>query len=202
MDSNLVLLDDPHFIIDMMYARPDNMSGRPIYEEIGFGGKAYLHKDAQKALLLAVPFLEQHNLKMRICDAYRPPIAHLKFLEIFPRSHVKLFAETAEKSNHCHGTAIDVCLTDLQGHNLPYPTEIDAYEKRFQEQASNGHFTEYEKHLQKARHDYMDATPAALKNRQVLKELMENIGFESIPHEWWHYNLKGWQNYPLIEWSR
>ena len=33
-----------------------------------------------------------------------------------------------------------------------------------------------------------------------LKSMMESVGFESIMHEWWHYNLKGWQNYPMVEW--
>ena len=144
MSNNLVLLNDPHFIIDMMYARSDNMVGQAVYEDIGFGKRAYLHKDALKALLLVVPFLEKHNLKMRVCDAYRPPIAHKKLLEIIPRSQTKLFAETPEKSNHCHGTAVDVCLTDAQGNNLTYQTQIDAYEKRFQEKLAQGQFTEYE----------------------------------------------------------
>ena len=137
---------------------------------------------------------------MRICDAYRPPIAHQKLLEIITRYKAKFFAETPEKSNHCHGTAIDVCLTDIDGNNLLYPTEIDAYEKRFQEQVSKDLFTEFDRHLQKARHDYMEASPEAIKNREQLKRLMENIGFESITHEWWHYNLRNWQSYPLIEW--
>ncbi len=199
--TNLIQFSDSHFIIDMMYARTNNMVGRAVYEEIGYGNVAYMHKDVLKALLNIVPFLEEYKLKMRICDAYRPPIAHQKLLEIIPRSKAKFFAQTPEKSNHCHGTALDVCLTDIDGNNLLYPTEIDAYEKRFQEQVSKNLFTEFDRHLQKARHDYMEALPEAIANREQLKSLMENIGFESINHEWWHYNLKNWQSYPLIEWQ-
>ena len=81
---------------------------------------------------------------MRICDAYRPPIARQKLLEIIPRYKAKFFAQTPEKSNHCHGTALDVCLTDINGNNLLYPTEIDAYEKRFQEQITKGLFVEFQ----------------------------------------------------------
>ena len=198
--NKLVQLTDPHFIIDMMYARTDNMVGRAVYEEIGFGNKAYMHSDTKDALLKVIPFLEENKLKMRICDAYRPPLAHQKLLEIIPRSQACFFAETPEKSNHCHGTAVDVCLTDINGKNLLYPTEIDAYEKRFQKQVLNGDFAEFQQHLIKARHDYADAPAEALKNRQILKELMESVGFTSIAHEWWHYNLQNWQNYPLIEW--
>ena len=105
-------------------------------------------------------------------------------------------------SNHCYGTAVDVCLTDLQGNNLIYPTEVDAYRIDFAEQVKNGKFEEFKKYLVQARHDYSEASAEAIKNREFLKELMENNGFESIPHEWWHYNLKGWKNYSLIEWDR
>lgn len=201
MTGNLVELTNPHFIIDMMYARSNNMVGRAVYEEIGFGNKAYMHADVKEALLKIVPFLKENKLKMRICDAYRPPIAHQRLLEIVPRSKAKFFAETPEKSNHCHGTAVDVCLTDINGNNLLYPTEIDAYEKHFQEQVSKGIFEEFNLHLQKARHDYMGAQPEAFLNREQLKKLMESSGFEAITHEWWHYNIKNWQNYPVIEWS-
>lgn len=200
MKENLVQLSDLHFIVDMMYARTNNMVGRAIYEEIGYGNVAYIHKDVVCALLKLVPFLEENSLKMRICDAYRPPIAHQKLLEIIPRSKAKFFAETPEKSNHCHGTAVDVCLADINGNNLPYPTEIDAYEKHFQEYVCKGKFEEFDLHLQKARHDYTEASPEAIRNREQLKFLMKNVGFEAITHEWWHYNLKGWQNYPVIEW--
>jgi D-alanyl-D-alanine dipeptidase len=28
---------------------------------------------------------------------------------------------------------------------------------------------------------------------------MEKHGFESYPFEWWHFDLKGWQNYPVLD---
>lgn len=200
MNKQLVLLDNSHFIIDMMYARSNNMVGQAVYEKIGFGNVAYLQADACEKLLSLTPVLDKLNLKMRICDAYRPPLAHQKLLEIIPRTKAKFFAATPERSNHCHGTAVDVCLTDLHNNNLLYPTEIDAYEPQFAKQVLEGKFDEFEKHLIKARHDFMDTDKTAIKNRQFLKELMESHGFKSIEHEWWHYNLIGYQNYPLIEW--
>jgi len=105
-------------------------------------------------------------------------------------------------SNHCHGTAVDVCLTDLSGNNLIYPTEVDAYTPEFARQVVEGNFDEFKKHLLKARHDYMAAKEEAISNREFLKQLMEKCGFESIPHEWWHYNLRGWEKYPVIEWNK
>ena len=198
--KNLVLINDPHFIIDLMYARSNNMVQCSVYGAIGFGNKAYLHEDAYEKLLSIVPVLESRRLKMRICDAYRPPLAHQKLLEIIPREKAKFFAATPERSNHCHGTSVDLCLTDLNGVNLVYPTEIDAFEEKYAKQVLAGNFAEFEKHLVKARHDYMGASKEALENRQFLRDLMESHGFEGIEHEWWHYNLIGWENYPMIEW--
>jgi len=196
---SLVLFSHPRFIVDMMYAKKSNMTGRAVYEEIGYGNQAYMHEDVKNALLKLVPFLEKNHLKMRIADAYRPPMAHQKLLEIIPFQG--FFAATPERSNHCHGTAVDVCLTDEDGQPLEYPTAIDAYEKCFQEQVCAGHFDEFKAHLKKARHDYMDASAEAIKNRTRLKELMESAGFEAIAHEWWHYNIKNWQDYPVVEWE-
>lgn len=196
MNNDLVLIDEPHFIVDMMYARTNNMVGQAVYQDIGFGNQAYLVKAAAEKLFSLIPLLEKHQYKMRICDAYRPPKAHNRLLEIIPIEG--FFAKDYQKSNHCHGTAVDVCLTDFEGNNLLYPTEIDAYEKRYQEQVLKGDFAAFQKHLIKARHDYQGAPSEALKNREFLKELMESHGFEAIPHEWWHYNLEGWQHYPVI----
>lgn len=198
--NSLVCFNDEHFIIDMMYARSNNILSRPVYEEVGYGNLAMVHSDTRDALLLLVPELEKLKCKMRICDAYRPPIAHQKCIEAI---HINgFFAANYERSNHCHATAVDVCLTDLSGNNLVYPTEIDAYDEDFAQEIIKGRFDEFQKHLVKARHDYMGASDEAIKNREFLKQLMETHGFESIPHEWWHYNLKGWQNYPVVEWKK
>ena len=198
--KDLVRFQDDHFIIDMMYARVDNIMSRAVYEEVGFGNKLLVHPDLKEALLSLVPELEKMNCKMRICDAYRPPVAHQKCIEVIP---VKgFFAADYQRSNHCHATAIDVCLTDISGNNLVYPTEVDAYDKYYAQEIAEGRFDEFQQeHLLKARHDYMDASEEAIRNREALKQLMESHGFESIPHEWWHYNLKGWQNYPVVEWN-
>ena len=198
--NELILLNDDHFIVDMMYARSNNMVGCAVYQEIGFGNVAFLRNEALQKLLALIPELDKMHVKMRVCDAYRPPVAHERLLEIIPRSKAKFFAATPERSNHCHGTAVDVCLTDFNGNNLVYPTEIDAYEEKYSKQVLNGQFADFDKHLIKARHDYMEAASEAIENRERLKSMMESVGFESIMHEWWHYNLKGWQNYPMVEW--
>ena len=198
--ENLVKFEEPHFIVDLMYTRENNMLSCPVYKEVGFGNQLYMHKDVAKKLMTLVPELEKMGCKMRICDAYRPPVAHMRCVEVVPIKG--FFRPEYHTSNHCHGTAIDVCLTDLDGNNLVYPTEVDAYTPEFAALVAKGKFEEFQAHLKKARHDYFDAESDAIKNREELKILMESHGFESISHEWWHYNLVGWQNYPVIEWNK
>jgi len=193
----LIEITDSHFIIDMMYARTDNITGIPVYRQIGLGNRAFVHPDTFEKLRLLIPELEALNLKLRICDAYRPPLAHTLLMKQIPLPG--LFAENYHLSNHCHGTAVDICLTDINGKNLSFPTEIDAYSPEIYQALQQGNPTPLKKNLIRARHDCMDAPSEALTNRKRLKDLMTSHGFESIPHEWWHYNLTGFENYPVIE---
>lgn len=196
-DAGLVEIKDPHFIIDLMYARANNMSGCAAYREIGLGNRAFVRTALYGRLLNLVPELEAMRLKMRICDAYRPPLAHTIMLKKV--AIPGLFAVNYQLSNHCHGTAVDVCLTDLDGKNLEYPTAVDAYTPEIFQALQQDNEAPFRENLIRARHDYLQASPAALANRALLKDLMCRHGFEPIPHEWWHYNLNGFERYPVVE---
>lgn len=187
------------FIIDMMYAGlNNNMTGRAVYAEIGLDNRAFVHRDMWKVLQKAIPALERLNLKMKICDAGRPVIAHRILTEIIPIKG--FFALEPEKSQHCHGTAVDVCLCTPDGQELAYPTRVDAYEAQIAQEAQQGKTSKLAEQLKKARHDYeAPELKTEISNRRQLKELMESIGLQSIPHEWWHYNLPGGLEYPLFD---
>lgn len=110
-----------------------------------------------------------------------------------------MFAANYKLSNHCHGTVIDVCLTDLNGKNLDYPTNIDAYTPQIYQALQNGESRPLQENLTKARHDFWNTSISALANRALLKDSMVQHGFQALPQEWWHYNLKGYERYPVIE---
>ncbi len=200
MANNLIKISGNDFIVDLMYAKKDNISGRAIYQEIGFGNQALVHPDVWECLLKTIPILRKYGLKMKICDAYRPPLAHLKFLEALPQEG--LFARSPELSQHCHGTAVDVLLMDENGHDLIYPTAVDGYSPEFAKELQSGNIDGFFKYLKKARHDYTKADEVALKNRQFLCDLMTKSGFEPLMHEWWHYNLPNGKDdhHPMIDW--
>ncbi len=202
MNSNLFeIKNDKYFIIDMMYASlKNNMVGVAVYEEIGLGNRAFVHRDLWEKLKQAIPYLQSHNLKMKICDAYRPPIAHTRLKEVIPQAG--FFASCAEASLHCHGTAIDICLCDAHDIELVYPTKVDAYDEVYAQQVQSGNLESFFAYLKQARHDFVsDLSPEALKNRAELLSLMQNIGLKAITNEWWHYELPEGKsdNYPLID---
>ncbi|MBR1649301.1 MAG: hypothetical protein IJ689_06885 [Alphaproteobacteria bacterium] len=199
---NLEEVKGKHFIIDMMYATPENLMMTPVYEEVGFGKKAYVHKDLMKCLHKLENKLEDLQLKLRIRDAYRPPVAHRRILEIFPVPGV--FASRAENSLHCYGAAIDCCLCDENSCNLAFPTEIDAYHPEYVKKALSGEPETMFEHFKRAARDFYDEKlQKEIANRELLRGLMEEAGFEGISSEWWHYQLpQAKLKYPLIEWEK
>ena len=194
-------IEGNRFIIDMMYAKDENITMRPVYKEIGFGTKAIAHVDVVDRLYKLSRELEKLNLKMRIFDAYRPPYAHTVMMNMVPVEG--LFASSAERSMHCYGTAVDCCLTDEKGRDFKYPTKVDAYDLKYARQLSRGETEAYYEHLKKGRQDFFDNKfIEEINNREFLKKLMTGVGFEIIGSEWWHYQLpNGRTAYPLVNWN-
>lgn len=198
--DNLIEIENKHpIIIDMVYAKAENISGKAVYCEIGFGNKAYVHKDMWACIKKLYPILQEKKLCLKITDAYRPPSAHRKLLQAVPLEG--LFAISPEASQHCHGTAIDVILCNQEGDELEFQSPIDCYTPYYAKELQCGRDKEYKEFLQTARHDYNKASSSSIANRKLLKELMESIGLETIPHEWWHYNLPNGKSnkYPVID---
>lgn len=186
-EYNLVEVRGDDFIIDMMYAHSNNIVSTPVYKNIGFGDKAFLNAKAYAALKKLEPELKKLNMKLRICDAFRPLEAHREFLRLAP---VKgLFKAVPEESLHCHGLAVDCCLTDENGKNLAYPTEIDAYTPEFAKELQNKNYDNYFRHLSKAGYNFENCSEEQKQNRQFLRQFMQNAGFSPIPNEWWHFNF-------------
>lgn len=202
MNENLVeIKSDEHFIVDMMYASlKNNMTGVAVYEEMGLGNRAFVHKDLWEKLQNVVPYLKAHSLKMKICDAYRPPLAHKRMKEVIPQPG--FFASNPDASKHCHATAVDVCLCYPDGRELKYPTKVDAFDAQYAKEVQNGEMAAFFEHLKKAAHGYNEGIDAeALKNREELLDLMTGVGLGTCSFEWWHYELENGkdENHPMID---
>ena len=165
----------PGIRLDIRYATPNNFTGTQVYTM----PKAYLVKEAAKALRKAQRELRKEGLGFVIYDAYRPYAATFYFREVY---HDTTFvASPTTGSIHNRGCAVDLALVHIKtGENLVMPTEFD-------------NFTE------KASADYPDITAEQLANREKLRGVMEKHGFIINSDEWWHYNLKDNKRFPLLD---
>ena len=60
---------------------------------------------------------------------------------------------------------------------------------------------DFDDFTEKASHSYQELPEEAIKNRELLKTIMEKYGFISLESEWWHYDLKNYTEYPVIDLS-
>ncbi len=192
------ILSDDEFVVDMMYARYDNMMQTPVYQQVGMGNRCFVHRDLADCLMKLKPLLQEKRLKLKICDAYRPVKAFYLMKKIIPIEG--FFALSPERSQHCHASAVDVMLLNEDGQELKFPCAVDAYDEKFAAQIARGQWDDFKKHLEKAKYDWCaDGFEVEIQNRTMLRDMMENVGLEALEHEWWHFNLPNNEKYPLIE---
>jgi D-alanyl-D-alanine dipeptidase len=122
--------------------------------------------------------LETRGLGLKIFDGYRPFSVTRKMWEILPDD--RYVANPKNGSRHNRGAAVDVTLVDSTGNELEMPTVFDDFSE-------------------KAGHDFMDLPQHILTNRSLLKEIMTKYGFMPIKTEWWHYDLKNYEQYPILD---
>ena len=167
---------NPSIILDIRYATPNNFLHQPVYPS----ARCFLIKEAALKINEVQKELQQIGLGLKIFDGYRPLSVQKKMWAIMPNpSYV---ANPAKGSRHNRGCAVDVTLVDSAGHELPMPTEFDSFSKR-------------------AHHNFMKLPAQIRLNRWILKTVMEKHGFKPISSEWWHYDMIGWHNYPVLDLS-
>ncbi len=175
-DKELIDLEKfiPGIALDIRYATENNFTGEIVYKAT----KAYVRRPVGEALQDVQNELEIKGLAVKIFDAYRPYSATMEFYRVYPDT---IFVAAPWKGSvHNRGCAVDLTLIDLKNNKeLEMPTLFDD-------------FTE------KASHEYMDLSVAALENRKILREIMIKHGFSIYKNEWWHYNYKGYKNFKLM----
>jgi D-alanyl-D-alanine dipeptidase len=161
--------------LDVRYATEDNFMGEQLYPV----AKAVLRKPAAEFLSEAQEDLKERGLELEVFDGYRPYEVTEKMWE--PYQDPDFVADPAEGSRHNRGCAVDVTLVDsANGEELVMPTGYDD-------------FTE------KAAHDYGDLPEEAIRNRALLREVMEGHGFAALETEWWHYDCQDWERFEVMD---
>ena len=179
LDSTMALADlavaVPGLVLDIRYATPHNFTGRPVYRQ----ARAFARLPVAQALAAVQQELRQQGLGLKLFDAYRPYAVTVQFWKI--TADKRYVASPRKGSRHNRGCAVDVTLVDLAtGNELSMPTGYDDFSA-------------------KAHSKYRRLPAEALRNREALKAAMLRHGFTVFPSEWWHYDFKGWEKYPLLD---
>lgn len=167
----------PSIKLDIKYATKDNFSGVAVYNQ----AKAFARKPVVIALARVQFELSKKGLGLKIFDAYRPFAVTEKFWKITPNDKKEFVANPKTGSRHNRGCAIDLTLIDLiTGKELEMPTPYDSFSKE-------------------ASPTYEDIPTLQKQNRNLLIAVMESNGFKVIKNEWWHFDFKGWESFPLMD---
>ena len=179
LDNNKELVDlerfAPSIVLDVRYASDDNFMKRRLYPE----ARVLLRRPAAEALVAVQRELARQGLGLKVFDAYRPyAVTEAMWDAIGDPDYV---ADPAKGSRHNRGAAVDVTLVRLDdGAELSMPTGYDSFEPS-------------------AHHGYAALPEDAIRNRELLREMMDRHGFDPLPTEWWHYDFRGWERFELLD---
>ncbi len=164
----------PQIQVELKYATADNFTGQIVYPF----HHCLLLEETILRLRDIQSELETMGLGLKIWDGFRPISAQWKFWELVPDE--RYVGDPRKGGRHTRGTTVDLTIVTKEGQELPMPSAFDDFSE-------------------KAHADYAGATMEEIANRALLRTLMEKHGFVGVSTEWWHFDLVGWENYPVIE---
>jgi len=167
---------DPNIKLDIRYATPNNFLGVPVYEQ----AKAFLQRPAAEALGRAAQKLRLLGYGLLIHDAYRPWYVTKIFWDATPQDKKIFVADPQQGSRHNRGCAVDLTLYDLKTRaELPMTGAYDEMSER-------------------SYAFYAGGTSLQRWDRALLRNALEQEGFNVYLYEWWHFDYKDWRQYPIL----
>jgi CubicO group peptidase (beta-lactamase class C family)/D-alanyl-D-alanine dipeptidase len=167
---------DPGIHFDIRYATKNNFLGEPVYLQ----AKAYLQRPAAEALLSASRKLKALGYGLLIHDAYRPWYVTKIFWDATPDDKRIFVADPKEGSRHNRGCAVDLSLYDLKTGEPIQMTGV------------------YDEMSERSYPFYPGGTSLERWHRNLLRDAMEDAGFQVYEFEWWHFDYKDWRHYPIL----
>lgn len=173
------LLGQGGLLPDLRYSTKNNFMNSVLYPEKP--NVIYLRQPVVRALVRVLKDLSELGLGLEVFDAYRP---YTVTVELWKKVHDSRYAaDPAKGSDHNRGIAVDLTLLDLKTHkSLEMPTGFD-------------NFTDT------AHQDFTKLGSPELKNRRLLKQVMEKYGFIALNTEWWHFSWPHPENFELLDLS-
>lgn len=163
--------------IDIKYATTDNFTKKQIYK----CGKCFLRPEATEKIVKAHKILkEKYGYGLKMFDCYRPLPAQQRLWDVVPNADY--VTPPSKGSMHNKGLAVDLTIVDKDGKELDMGTPYDFFGKE-------------------AHTDNLSLPKQVLENRNILKSVMNEVGFNGIRTEWWHFSLNAGANLSSWEWK-
>jgi D-alanyl-D-alanine dipeptidase len=166
---------DPTIKLEIGYATANNLFGTVFYSE----ARAFMQRPAAEALVRVNHKLRQMGYGLLVQDAYRPWYVTKVFWDATPENKKLFVADPSKGSRHNRGCAVDLTLYDLKTGE---PVEM---------------VSTYDETTDRAYPDYPGGTSLQRWHRNLLRTAMESEGFTVYEAEWWHFDYKDWQKYPI-----
>jgi zinc D-Ala-D-Ala dipeptidase len=164
---------DPTIRLDIRYATTNNFTKAQIYD----CPQCLLRPLAAAAIVKVHKNLQKKGLGLKMFDCYRPRPYQQRLWDKVPNPDY--VTPPAKGSMHSRGAATDLTIVDAKGNELDMGTEFDFF-------GPKAHF------------DHTDLPQKVLKNRRLLRRVMEEAGFKGIRTEWWHFSYQG-KDYALSD---
>lgn len=164
----------PSIKLDIRYATTDNFTGKQVYSH----AVCFLQEPVARKLGKAQQELHKLGLGLKIFDGYRPLAVQKEMFKIVPDT--RYVADPQKGSRHNRGAAVDVTLVDSHGNELEMPCAFDGFSI-------------------KAHRNCKIISAKARKNSKLLEKVMHKHGFIGMLTEWWHFDDKQWQKYPILD---
>lgn len=177
LPSDLVELKrlDPTIKLDIRYATTNNLFGSVFYSQ----ARAFLQRPAAEAVVRIHRRLKPLGYGLLIHDAYRPWYVTKVFWDATPDDKKLFVADPSKGSRHNRGAAVDLSLYHLKTGK---PVEMVAT---------------YDETTDRSYPNYPGGTSLQRWHRDLLRTAMEADGFTVFEAEWWHFDYKDWQKYPI-----
>lgn len=183
---------EPSIKVDLRYSTTNNFMKTDVY---GDWQNAYLQPDVAEKLVLAQMLLKSKfpNYSLLILDAARPVSVQQKMWKILDMpsaEKTKYLSNPQNGSLHNYGAAVDLTIVNEFGEELDMGTPYDFFGE--------------EAHPAKEMQMLLEGklTEEQIKNRKLLREVMQKAGFSQLPTEWWHFNScsrpEAMQKYQII----
>ncbi len=161
---------DPSIIIDLRYAGPNNVAGRPLYRP---GTAPLVRPEVARRLVKAQLFLRRYNYSLKIWDAYRPQSVQIELWKAAAQNNYVADPNAGAGSMHRWGVAVDATLVGARNRPVSMPTDFDTFTPA-------------------AMWRCLGRDPMISEHLRLLQVAMCNAGFYGLPSEWWHFMVANW----------